>query len=335
MHIKEHHPLRRGAAVLGVLAVLLCAAACGSASPPCETTAADLSAFAAAFDLSDLAGHLTGPQLAEVDAAVRAKLAARGIDPESVALQYDGPAEGGTKLPFDNAGGLDLANLDTGRLAEYIAGQVVAACEARGMTTVPAGTSAGAAVTTTTTATATKTTSTATKATATEQSTEYKPFGGSQIIGPNDKFTGGRHGEEAIGAIAYEPYNANSSSVLMMHIDGDTVYAKHATYDGKTFTMIFYTIGADGKEKEIGRAADPRAQGEEVQNIVLATPDTKRTVSLGSAKPAIQSFYVFSITDKGDAWYQAAKSGDNDREVITDFTTYVEYKNGQIAPFVY
>ena len=175
------------AALALTFALLLCA--CGNTNPPGETTAepADLSAFAAAFDLSDLAGYLTGPQLAEVDAAVRAKLAARGFDPESVALQYDGPAEGGTKLPFDNAGGLDLANLDTDRLADYIAGQVAAACEAKGMTTVPVGTSTSAAVTTTTKATTTtasttiKATTTTTKTSSSERPTEVKPFGGAEI----------------------------------------------------------------------------------------------------------------------------------------------------------
>ena len=175
-------------------------------------------------------------------------------------------------------------------------------------------------------------TTTAAKTT-TERPTEYKPFGGSQIIGPNDKFTGGRYGYETVGGIMYEPYDANPSSVLEMHIGRDIVYAKHAPYDGKTFTIIFYTIDTNGKEKEIGRASDPRIPNEEVQNIFLATPNTKRINTFGTDD--IQNFYKFAITDKGDAWYSAGGGSDDAITEMTSFSTYVEYKNGKIVPFVY
>jgi len=126
----------RCAALAAALVLLLCA--CGSpAGPGAPAAAADLSAFAAGFDLTDLSRFLSEPQLAALDAAVRETLAEAGFAPESFSLFYDAPPEGSVKLPFDNAGGLDLARLDTGRLAAYIVGQIAPALDARGAATVP------------------------------------------------------------------------------------------------------------------------------------------------------------------------------------------------------
>lgn len=134
------------AALAAAFSLLLCA--CGTpAGPAVATTAADLSAFVTAFDLSDLSQYLTEPQLAAVEAAVRETLTSRGHAPESFTLQFDDPTEDSLKLPFDNAGGLDLARLDTAKLAGYIADQMETALGVLG--TAPA-TSAVVKTTTTT-----------------------------------------------------------------------------------------------------------------------------------------------------------------------------------------
>ena len=136
------------AALAAAFSLLLCA--CGTpAGPAVATTTADLSAFVTAFDLSDLSQYLTGPQLADLEAAVRETLISRGHAPESFTLQFDDPAEDSLKLPFDNAGGLDLARLDTAKLAGYIADQMETVLGVPG--TAPA---ASAVATTTTTTTA-------------------------------------------------------------------------------------------------------------------------------------------------------------------------------------
>lgn len=134
------------------LALLLCA--CGTPAGP----GTDLSDFVTAFDLTDLSQYLTADQLGALDAALRENLSmARGID--NYALYYADPPEGSVKLPFDNAGGLDLARLDIEKLAEHIAGQVAAELGARGVEAATA-----AAVVTISTTKGTTTTSNSTKA---------------------------------------------------------------------------------------------------------------------------------------------------------------------------
>ncbi|MCL2300030.1 MAG: hypothetical protein FWC27_07785 [Firmicutes bacterium] len=151
------------AALAAALVLLLCAC---RTSPAEQRTAADLSAFEAAFDLSDLAQYLTEDQLAAVDAAVWERLAAQGYPPESYALQFENPTAGSIKIPFDNAGGRDLARLDTAKLADYIAGEIAAELDKQGIkhagatgsattaTKQPSsGSTGGTAITTTTTTT--------------------------------------------------------------------------------------------------------------------------------------------------------------------------------------
>jgi len=134
------------AALVAALSLLLCACTAPD-GPDAATTAADLSAFVTAFDLSDLSQFLTEPQFTAVEAAVRENLASRGFAPEDFALQFDDPAEGSVKIPFDNAGGLDLARLDISKLADYIARQMESVLGAPRATTA-----ASAATTTATTA---------------------------------------------------------------------------------------------------------------------------------------------------------------------------------------
>ena len=141
--------------ILLVLALALLLCACTPAAQPGETTtASDMAAFmrdGLAFDVSDLLHFLTNGQPPALEAAVMENLAALGIDPARVALQFDDPVPGSVKLPFANPSEADMARLDINKLAEHIAGQVAAEFEARGMdSTAPVATTAGAAGTTTT-----------------------------------------------------------------------------------------------------------------------------------------------------------------------------------------
>ena len=162
------------AALAAALSLLLCA--CGTpAGPAAATTAADLSAFVTAFDLSDLSQFLTEPQLANLEAAVRETLTSQGYAPESFTLQFDDPAEGSTKLPFDNAGGLDLARLDIRKLAEYIVGMIIAHLNDRGIAIPAVATTGTAKATASTTITTTTTQAPTTLKPTTTTKTTAKP----------------------------------------------------------------------------------------------------------------------------------------------------------------
>jgi len=123
--------------VLAATMLLLAFTACGAHTDPgAATTAIDLSSFAVAFDLTDLSQYLSEPQLAAVESAVRDKLISRGYASENFALFFDKSTEDSIKIPFDNAGGLDLARLDADKLANSIAGQIEATFVAQGVTQV-------------------------------------------------------------------------------------------------------------------------------------------------------------------------------------------------------
>jgi len=147
------------------LALLLCA--CATPGP-----STNLSDFVTAFDLSDLSRYLTEEQLYALDGALSENLSmAHGID--NYALYYGDPPEGSVKLPFDNAGGLSLANLDIEKLAERIAGQIAAELEGKGEPVIAAS-SAGSTATTTTTKPSTTTTGSTTTATTNATTTTIK-----------------------------------------------------------------------------------------------------------------------------------------------------------------
>ena len=160
-------------AIAALLAAALLAA-CGPVKP-----ASDLGGFLGGgvpFDLTDLSAFLSPSQLAELEPAIHAALADRGIDPARVDLQFDSPSRDSVKLPYANAGGLDLARLDTAALADHIAGQVAEEFRARGLNAV---TSAGMTTTTTTatTSTSTKVTTTTAVHVATTKPTTTKKSG--------------------------------------------------------------------------------------------------------------------------------------------------------------
>jgi len=218
------------------LALLLCA--CGTPGP-----STNLSDFVTAFDLSDLSRYLTEEQLDALDGALRENLSmACGMD--NYTLYYDDPPEGSVKLPFDNAGGLSLANLDIEKLAERIAGQIAAELEVDVATTTAAAATGstkgteGATATTTT-----QTTTTTTKAASTSFSLTDAEV--QQIIRDMEK------GD--LYARTFRLYGEPVPMIFDFNTDGDPntngkMYISREKFDGNK--MVLHVYGSKGNSND-------------------------------------------------------------------------------------
>ena len=242
-------------ALAALLALPLCA--CGKPGETETTTAFDLAAIGdgpIAFDLTDLNDFLSPAQRAALETALRAELAARGYPPESIALQFEDPAEGSVKLPFTNSGG-SLANLDTDKLAEYIAGQIA---EKVGVAETQTG--AASTTTTTTTAATTKptTTTTAKPATTKPTTTTQKPTNTTKVparqytpppilhLSPDQITSGNR--DNTIDGPLLEDYDNPEPMKIEIVTEYGTVLAVKRPYAGTNeFVMDFYTKDSNGE----------------------------------------------------------------------------------------
>jgi len=297
------------AALAAALALLLCACA-APAGPAATTTAANLSAFVTAFDLSDLAQYLTGPQLDAVEAAVLETLASRGYASENIALQFGDPAGDSLKLPFDNAGGLDLARLDTAKLADYIADQIALALGAQGITppTSNTVTTTRAKKTTASTASATVGITTSKPSTTTTTKTAGYTPPERYVIGGNlsrDRMSYDRDGK----GFLLEETAANSGKLLPIETaygnflieKGNNNINNDFSKEGLTL-YVFYDPEKDGSYNKVGTAKGLPNQTEGVCRVFLVlNPDAKPH---SDKKISYDAF--FSLGNPNDAGYYKA-----------------------------
>jgi len=317
--------------LVAALVLLLCA--CGTPAGP----STNLSDFVTAFDLSDLSRYLTEEQLEALDGALRENLSmAHGID--NYALYYDDPPEGSVKFPFDNAGGLSLANLDIEKLAERITGQIATELEGKGDPVIAA-TSVGSIATTTTTTkpstttTGSTTTTTKTNVTTTTKTTGYTP--------PDQYVIGGNLSRDRIVTAGFlqEKTTANSGKLIPIETEwGDfLVEKKHNSSDNfnsEGLTLYIYrSPKKDGIYDLIGTIGMKSTKPDERCNISLVLdPNAKSfTGNLGRAIKFDAQFGLGSpkMVSDGLDYYSAKNVGDKATTTLERDDIAVFQFNGQ------
>ena len=274
--------MKKFAAAFLCLALALLPAACGK-------PAADLSDFTAAFDLSDLSQFLTEDQLAGVDANLREKLIAQGYDPDSIALQYDAPSNGSVKLPYNNAGGLDLARLDANKLAEHIAGQIVTECKARGIATQ---TAAPAETTKPTTQQANNTSkATTTTGTTSSKALETK----NNKYSPPDQYRTGPGGNLNSSRIHAGEFNENIYSNGMLLV-GDYLIERSpygGDYYDEGLELYVYRRSGNGVYDRIGKSTKIAAKPSKLHSNASC-------IILFFGEPSLSNQYGYPELEGGD-----------------------------------